>query len=363
MRLVLVHLGHAPAQYMWANVEHLSKLNPCIEIDVITSPGASIPKSMDSKINRFEYSANDNIEKLLNGLELDGAYRQGFWRYSLERLFAFTEHHKRFENDFLLHIESDVLLLETFPFESFKIIGKLAWSKLDDQRDVASLLFSPNLDTSMWLQRKIIDVLLNESNLNDMQILSCISNRFPTEITVLPTLPKESKEIISDRCKISSINVFRSFENSDLFAGIFDAAPIGIWLTGNHGVNTFGISKRYDNNLVFESNSILIPSKMELEYIPGSGLFMSSGVKKIPIHTLHIHSKDIRIFSPLGHKLISKYVLESKRNQVATSFSVSVLWDLLKDNYKKRTLIRFLLWLPPFNKYRLIRDFLRGRES
>jgi hypothetical protein len=359
MRLVLIHLGSAPAEYMWANVEHLLALNSRIEIDVITSPGASIPTPTKNKVNLFEYSANEKIEKLLISLELDGAYRQGFWRYSLERLFALAAHHKRFQIESLLHIESDVLLLETFPFKSFEQISKLAWSKLDDKRDVASLLYSPNQDASDWLQNKIMDVLLKESNLNDMQILSFISNNFPANITILPTLPKDNKEIISNKCNISIINKSRTSENTELFAGIFDAAPIGIWLTGSHGVNSFGISRRYDNNLVFKSNSILIPSKMELKYVSGSGLFFTSGEIQIPIHTLHIHSKDIRFFSSLGQKLIAKYVSESKKNRLVRSFSIRVLLDLVKDNYKKRTLIRFLSWLPPFNKYRIFRDFLR----
>jgi hypothetical protein len=148
-----------------------------------------------------------------------------------------------------------------------------------------------------------------------------------------------------------------------LFAGIFDAAPIGIWLTGSHAVNSFGISRRYDDELVLESNSLLIPSKMGLEYTPGLGLFSTSGEKQVPIHTLHIHSKDIRFFKSSGQKLVTKYVSESKKNRLVRSFSFGVLFDLFKDNYKKGTLIRFLLWLPPFNKYRILREILRGREN
>jgi hypothetical protein len=311
----------------------------------------------------FEYSADLKVKKVLDDLEIDGSYRQGFWRYSLERLFALSDHHKRFATENLLHIESDVLILETFPFESFKKLNKLAWSNLDDQRDVAALLFSPNLNTSTWLQEKLIDSILLDSRVNDMQALSSISNRFPEQITILPTLIRDNKQIISTNCKISEETIFRASENSGMFLGVFDAAPIGIWLTGSHGVNAFGISKRYDDKLVAESNAMLVPSKMGLKYQSGLGLFITSGGTETPIHTLHIHSKDEAFFSKSGPRLITKCVAISERNKVVRRFSIRVLLDLIIDNYKKGTLIRFLSWLPLINKYRILVDYLRRREN
>jgi len=346
---------------MWANIEHLLFANSQIEIDVITSKEASIPTSVRARVNYFEYSANWQIEKLIDGLEIDESYRQGFWRYSLERIFALTQHHKRFPNEGLLHVESDVLVLETFPFEVFSKIKKLAWSKLDDERDVAAILYSPNLDASTWLEYQIIDLLGSASNLNDMRILSLISNEFPDDVCILPTVPKNAKEILLTGSTSSNINKLRASENSKIFGGIFDAAPIGIWLTGSHGVNSFGISKRYDNNLVINSNSMINPSQMNLQYKPGNGLYVISDELKIPIHTLHIHSKDIRFFSSSASKLISKCVSESKKNRIVRNFSIKVLIDLFIDNYRKKSLIRFLSWLPPFNKYRILRDYLRRR--
>jgi hypothetical protein len=346
---------------MWANIEHLLFANSQIEIDVITSKEASIPTSVRARVNYFEYSANWQIEKLIDGLEIDEAYRQGFWRYSLERIFALTQHHKRFPNEGLLHVESDVLVLETFPFEVFSKIKKRAWSKLDDERDVAAILYSPKLDASTWLEYQIIDLLCSASNLNDMRILSLISNEFPDDVCILPTVPKNAKEILLTGSTSSNINKLRASENSKIFGGIFDAAPIGIWLTGSHGVNSFGVSKRYDNNLVINSNSMINPSQMNLQYKPGYGLFAISGELQIPIHTLHIHSKDIRFFSSSAQKLISKCVSESKKNRVIKQFSAQILLELFIDNYRKKSLIRFLSWLPPFNKYRILRDYLRRR--
>ena len=348
---------------MFANLEHILAGDWGVELDVITNADILIPEIIRSRVNLFEYSTSPRIENILSNLDIDRAYRQGFWRYSLERLFALTEHHKRFPKEQLLHIESDVLILETFPFEALTKITKLAWSIIDDERDVAALLFSATLETSKWLREKVIELLISESNVNDMQILSRVSNRFPNEVTVLPTLPKNYTDILSESCHISDFNKVRSSENAEVFAGVFDAAPIGIWLTGSYGVNSFGVSKRFDNNLAINSNSMINPTKLGLKYLRGSGLFITSDGRQVPIHTLHIHSKDTRIFSSSGSEIILKYVLESRNNRIARRFSSKILRDLFIDNYKKKTLIRFLSWLPPFNKYRIIRDFLLRREN
>jgi len=363
MRIVFIHLGSSKADCMLANIDNLLSRNLQIEIDVILSRDIAIPSSVKSKVEIYRYSSTPKIENLFNSLELDGSYRQGFWRYSLERLIALTEHHKLFPQDQLLHIESDILLLESFPFKSFERIQNLAWSILDDDRDVAALLFSPNFASSAWLQEQIIELLNSKSTVNDMQILSMLSNKFPTEVTILPTLPKGHEKIFSNSSNVSDFNKKRASENFDVFAGIFDAAPIGIWLTGSHGVNSFGISRRYDDKLVANSNSMINPSGMALKYLEGFGLYSTSSQTPIPIHTLHIHSKNTKIFSGSGPKTISKYILDSRNKRLARRFSSKVLWDLIVDNYKKKTLIRFLSWLPPFNKYRIIRDILQRRES
>ena len=348
---------------MFANIENLLARNLQYEIDVITSKDIAIPITVKSSVKIYLYSSSPKMENLFNSLELDGSYRQGFWRYSLERLIALTEHHKLFPHDHLLHIESDILLLESFPFKSFEQIDNLAWSILDDDRDVAALLFSPNFESSAWLQEKIIEFLNSKSAVNDMQILSRVSNEFPSKVTILPTLPKSNVEIFLTSSNVSDFNKKRATENFDVFAGIFDAAPIGIWLTGSHGVNSFGISRRFDDELVANSNSMINPSGMVLKYSEGFGLYSTSSQTPIPIHTLHIHSKNTKIFSGSGPKIISKYVLDSRNKRVARRFSAKVLRDLVVDNYKKKTLIRFLSWLPPFNKYRIIRDILQRRES
>ena len=348
---------------MLANIENLLARNLQYEIDVITSKNIAIPITVRSRVKIYLYLSSPKMENLFNSLELDGSYRQGFWRYSLERLIALTEHHKLFPHDQLLHIESDILFLESFPFKSFEQIENLAWSILDDDRDVAALLFSPNFESSAWLQEKIIELLNSKSTFNDMQILSMVSNEFPSKVTILPTLPKSNVEIFSNSSTVSDFNKKRASKNFDVFGGIFDAAPIGIWVTGSHGVNSFGISRRYDDELVANSKSMINPSGMVLKYSEGFGLYSTSSQTPIPIHTLHIHSKNTKIFSGSGPKIISKYVLDSRNKRVARRFSPKVLRDLVVDNYKKKTLIRFLSWLPPFNKYRIIRDILQRRES
>jgi len=363
MRLVLIHLGDSNAKVMWANVLHLAQKHEQFEVDVIISEKAIIPEPIRGLVNTYEYSTNPELQSLFNQLEIDSDYRKGFWRYSLERLFAFTEHHQRFSDEALLHVESDVLLMETFPFETLSKSTKLAWSILDDERDVAALLFSPGYQSSKWMQDRMKELISGRSTINDMQLLSLISNKYPESVTILPTIPREKLQLIPVESEVSSSNKFRSYENSAFFNGIFDAAAIGIWLTGTDAVNSFGVSKRFENKLVKQANSLVDPSSMTLEYLLGSGLYIIMEDSKIAIHTLHIHSKNLKYFSSNGPKLIARSVIKSKGKRVVRRFSMPVLVNLLNDNYNKGTLLRFLSWLPIFDKYRIFREYLRKRQN
>jgi hypothetical protein len=317
-----------------------------------------------AKLNHFKYISNTKVSSLLDQLEIDSEYRQGFWRFSLERLFALSDHHTRFPKEGLLHIESDVLILDTFPFEKFANIDNLSWSIMDRARDVAAILYSPNLDASNWLKEKMLEFLHEGININDMQLLSLVSGRYPKNVTILPTTPARNAEFFINVTSDSEAIRERVTRNFEIFGGIFDAAPIGIWLTGSHPVNSFGISRRYDHTLIENSSFMIDPSKMKFEFVPKEGLFLRIQKSKIAIHTLHIHSKNIDFFSVENSKLILKCVAQSDRQKALSTFSPAVLWSLLLDNYRKGTLIRYLSWLPPLNRIKIIfRYLLKGQRS
>jgi hypothetical protein len=341
---------------MWANIDYLSTLAPNLHIDVITSSESKelIEKISSSKVSHFRYGASTATEDLLSSLEIDFNYRSGFWRYSLERLIALTEHHANFPTESLLHIESDVLLLKSFPFEIFEKIQQIGWSPFEKDRDVASLIYLPSSDLSLWLHAQLIEFIGNDLARNDMDLLSLLSKNFDQSILCLPIAPSPQSVAYSRASSPSGYDRLRCSKLSEEFEGVFDGAAIGIWLTGTHPVNAFGISKRYDTKLIHETKSYVDPSKINFQFSEDDGLFWVEDERRINVHTLHIHSKNVDFFSLENSKLISKCVSDSRKGKVTTDFYLSVFLRSIEDNWKKGTLLRYLSWLPGIRKLKVL---------
>lgn len=356
MRIVFAHLGNSNSDYMWANIQYLSKLAPNLMIDVITSKEAeeSIEKLWSPNVSLFRYSPSNPTEEILSSLNIDSSYRDGFWRYSLERLIALAEHHKNFPDESLLHIESDVLLLKTFPFDAFESIQKVAWSSFEHDRDVASLIYLPNCESSSWLHSQMLKFLQENLATDDMHLLSLLSKTYETDILSLPIAPTADSTGFSSTIVASEHERVRCSEHSGKFAGVFDAAAIGIWLTGTHPVNSFGFSKRYDSNLLYKAKSYLDPSKIRFELSSDGSLCWSENGRRVNVHTLHVHSKNLDFFSKQSLRNLEKCVNESRKGRVITHFSLVVLIRLIQDNWKKGTLLRFLSWLPLIRNMKVI---------
>jgi hypothetical protein len=361
MRIVFVHLGTSGSDHMWANIKYLSRLAPNFEIDVITSKDKEelLEKHLSPRVNHFQYISSDATEELLGSLEIDSKYRNGFWRYSLERLIALTEHHTNFPGEGLLHIESDVLLLNSFPFASFEPIQKIAWSTFEKDRDVASLIYLPNGDLSSWLLAQLLKFLRDKLATDDMHLLSLISKNFDQLVLSLPIAPTSESRAYSSLSNPSNYDRVRCAKYSENFAGVFDAAAIGIWLTGTHAVNGFGVSRRYDTNLIYETKSYVDPAKIDFQISHDGDLFWIEDGKSVNVHSLHIHSKNLDFFSPKSSQVIRECVSDSRKGKVTTHFSFVVLLGLIQDNWKRGTLLRYLSWLPGVRRVKVYWNNLR----
>ena len=361
MRIVLIHLGASNSEYLWANVRYLSRLAPNLMIDVITSKEneEQIKAFSNHKVNHFRYTASATTEKLFDSLEIDSNYRKGFWRYSLERLFALTEHHSHFPGESLLHVESDVLLLQSFPFASFSSVEKIAWSAFENQRDVASIIYLPNNHQSIYLQSRLLDLLGDNLAATDMHLLSLVSKNNDQHFLSLPIAPSFNSVAFSPESNISEFDRVRCSQYTENFEGVFDAAAIGIWLTGTHPVNAFGVSKRYDTNLIHETNSYIDPSRIDFQISLENGLFWIEGDDLIKVHTLHIHSKNLDFFSSESLKVLGKCVADSRKGKIVRNFSLTVLLSLINDNWRRRTLLRYLSWLPGIRRIKPLANKFR----
>lgn len=360
MRIVLVYLGNTIPQIFWMNVRHLLSIQQDYQIDIVTNQlNLQVPIE-DPRLNQFSYFPRHETSNLLDSLELDTKFRNGFWRLSLERLFAFTQHHIEHPEDSLLHVESDVLLLRNFPFHSFENITNLAWSRVDSHRDVAAIVYSPNSKSSQWLDDKMQAIIKAADEMDDMRMLSQISVFNPNMVTILPSLPQIDSELKNLNSNISRQDSKSISEGFSKFNGVFDPAQIGIWLTGTEPRNYFGLTKKFDLTQVAGSRNFIDPSMVSYDLNDNGILCFRTKEMSIPIFSLHIHSKDLSYFDENFEKQLARDVSVDSSRGVKRSFSLEILWDLIRQNWRNGTLLRFLSWLPIFVGLRRI--LRRGKQ-
>ncbi len=267
-------------------------------------------KILECKVESYQYKSLIGDDQLLGSLANNLSFREGFWRYSLERLIALEAWHaENLPEESFLHIESDILILNNFPFDSFGLIDKIAWIKFNDSHDVSALLYSPNFEFTNWLAVRIREEISKDLGLTDMTVLSIIRNSSPDKVYLLPT-------ISSPKC--------------DFFEGLFDGASVGMWLHGRDPRNHYGLVKRH----------ILLPNSDDkaetlIFWMKKGILWVENGSDKFPLFNLHVHSKSRTLFGNSYLYGLSTDVLRTKTKLFSYSFSVRAFLSIIQD-LKKR---------------------------
>lgn len=352
MRLVLVYLGEEVPGYVWSNIKHLLSIQELHDVDLILSEGNENKVIKDSRLQYFYYEPPHEINELFSNLQIDREFRSGFWRFSLERLIALAMHHERFSNEGMLHIESDVLLLPYFPFAQFRSLDKISWTRVDDTRDVATLIYIPSDSDSSQFKRDILREIGRTGSPDDMTVLRLIAEGDLNSYGLLPTIPKPDSNLVVKNVGISNQVRELMSDGSRIFGGVFDAAGIGIWLTGTDPRNYFGVTRRYLTKLDDSATDYIRPDLVKFEINKFGVISVIDDGISTQIFNLHIHSKNSNYFDRNYKNQLAQDVQRSKYGKTLNSFSLKILVQLVMQNLRKGTLIRFLIWLPFVQKVR-----------
>lgn len=352
-RVVLIHIGNYPPEHFWRNIEHLSIQHPDIGIDLILDSETTV--ETEGQIRVFNYEPDSRFLEIIDRQQIDSTFRNGFWRYSTERLFALAAHAIANPEYSYIHIESDVLILPQFPFDKFQELSNISWSRYDNDRDLASIVFIPGLEESEWFLETMCEIMSERTDLNDMVLLNLIAHQFPERIRILPTSSDENSELICGRYASTQLEKLTISQNYHQFSGVFDSAAIGIWLTGTEPRNYYGLKKKFSTLELLRTPTYIDPSRVEFTYREGEGLFFTEGENKIPVFNLHIHSKDLDLFGPNWEVKLNRLAVQSKGNRVRNEFSFSILLQLILENFKKGSLLSFILWVPGIREIRKLR--------
>lgn len=322
MNLVFVHLGTSNPEHLWANIRYCMKTFPLARISIVLDHKGHLIQFEDLAIEVHIYERSKSEESIMSDLSHDFAFRMGFWRYSIERIFALNSWHRLHTDQSFIHVESDVLLLESFPWPQFQTFSKLAWLRHNDTLDCAAILFSPSSLETSWLRDEVVRLLENDRSLTDMTALNQISNLYPNRVSLLPTMKNSWSQTLGEDLPSNVELITREF---DVFNGLFDPAAIGVWLTGNDPRNRLGWITRFSNHFDPSVN----PNVLQYSGNLRREVWVSLNSDPTPLFNLHIHSKQVSYFKRYGAWRIYFDTLTSRRrrfkNRIVLKYTFQVI--------------------------------------
>jgi hypothetical protein len=264
--LVLVQLGSIP-KYLKSNLRYLDATFPerrkvlisDIESELWLSKLSFDLVNPDSLISEWpqHFMVSDRRQY----------FRNNFWFSTKARLMLLPKFMKQEGLERILHLENDVWLHPKFPFSFFEHLNyPLAFPRVDNARGIASTLFIQGEEGVEILERAC-RVWASSS---DMQILG---------------------NILNSNAKVLELASTNALDKVSPNSWIFDGAKLGMYLFGSDPRNSKGLIKRFSQSLM---GDLEIHQKMFLE---AGELVLGNRKDKYRIASLHIHSKDKRIFS------------------------------------------------------------------
>jgi hypothetical protein len=305
MNIALVQLGNSPKAYFWKNLNHIGKFHPRDKIYVISDLKEVIATAQERGFRSYLYTTPASLIELFSKHSYSKNFRNGFWQFSALRLFALLDFCQTIDEESVLHVESDVLLMPSFPFEALATQKKLTWFNFNSDRDIASLIWVPSQRQANWMHHELFTMFSEDSTLTDMTALRKLSLKAHEQISYFPNNP--FKTIL--KVEESNLESMAKHATEILSVhGIFDGAAIGMWLTGEDPNNHRGFLRRLRHLNDGPIDLRAVQFKMIENY-----LYLVERDSLLPIYNLHIHSKNKYLFTRYGPYILRFFVLLSNR--------------------------------------------------
>ena len=345
---VYVHLGPSIPTHLKLNIERHREIFPTQEITLIVDQEVEFGEFKNIDIFKVDSESLESELFAQMSKYLNFEFRNGFWKYTLQRFFALNLYHSFVSDKALLHIESDVLVMPDFPWQEFLKLGTLAWLKVNDEVDVAALVFSPKFTDTDFLISKLRIYASKNPKINDMEALQMFASEFPDRHYYLPsrthTCSRSGKELSNSESKALS-----------RFGGVFDPLAFGLWYFGQDPKNSFGLSKRY----VDDESHFVSPADAGLSLV-GNSLKLTDETK---VFSLHLHNKKLSLFGMSWKSNLYRGLNQAQFRSNALGFEWKAFYRSLQGRSFKGNVWLILGSTPFLRKLRKIRLLESVKDS
>ena len=335
-----MHLGTSRNEYLASAIDRSLALFPQIRHTLI-SDGLESPITNSSKVNFIKNKARV-LESEMTQRNVDVEFRMGYWNLTLERIFAVLNYQITNNLRNVLHVESDVILMKTFPFRNIQECKYVHWCEYGEGHDVASLLHIPDSQNAVLLKEKLLSILKQNPNLTDMQLLFMARSSGAN----VRLFPSTATDYCESKYKSKSSTFYCKCFPLDF---IFDGLTYGMYLSGQDPRNNYGRYSVGDNSPYDSGATHLNPRKYLWTFDTSGNLQAESFCcgKVVILQNLHIHSKNLKLFGNDWSSNLLKLIRIANGHKCVNFFSGKVFYDMLRSSIRSRNTRSFISNSPP----------------
>lgn len=301
--IVFVHLGHGFPSYMYTAIRQGTLFNPDTDIYVVVHDRTW---KMLTKQRRFPQNVHLVNRRTLPISEKHkkfaqiGSSEMNYWRYTLERFYVVEELMEAYHLDDVLQLEGDNLIYcnvtELQPLLE-KGCPNIGIPYITDTRCTPGIVYIGNREALAAYNERIPAYIQKYQKFSDMDFFADFAKETGL-LTPLPTIPflyeKKGHSFTSLEGKTSQAPHLYS-ENFELFHGLFDALPYGVFLDGVSPIHReYKIKKRLEESIIDPTVFTYVWKKDDQGR---RCLYASLDGEMWPILDLHVHSKDLEKFA------------------------------------------------------------------
>lgn len=277
-------------EYIVHSISQVRKWNPEADIYFIAerchaSKAESYPCTF---VPLDEISVSLKRAEFCNRTKLDMKFRNGFWRFTTERLFVLEDFLAMKNIQECIHLENDNMIYFAIdymlPILREEYVG-IAAPLLGEGQITFGILYVKNTNTLSNLNVFLLGMCSSGKNEMELGYQFIVENR--EEADFLP--------VVSNECDVRESDFEYATAHGSAFRGVFDAAAYGQYLGG--------IDERNGNGLQigFVNKASAFPTD-QFEYKPvkfDDGLLFWTAHRhgnSWPLYVLHIHSKYLENF-------------------------------------------------------------------
>jgi len=94
IEIVFIHLGNKIPKYLELNLARTKEMFPTIQVVLVSDYELNLKIADSIGVKFWQYTRKSSIELVLEELGHDLNFRNGFWKFSMERLIVLCDYRK-----------------------------------------------------------------------------------------------------------------------------------------------------------------------------------------------------------------------------------------------------------------------------